>query len=87
MKNSGSALLRESDTTSNNFPLGLRVLIVDHDQQSLQEMEANLRRFGYEGYFLSLSFLLKSARMAAILFLSFFIEFKLRVSNGRELAC
>ncbi|KAK7838875.1 two-component response regulator arr1 [Quercus suber] len=48
MKNEGSALLRESDTTFNNFPLGLSVLIVDHDQQSLQEMEANLRRFGYE---------------------------------------
>ena len=72
MKNSGSALLRESDTTSNNFPLGLRVLIVDHDQQSLQEMEANLRRCGYEGYFL---------------FLTFFIEFILQVSNGRELSC
>ena len=72
MKNNGSALLRESDTNFNNFPLGLSVLIVDHDQQSLQEMEANLRSFGYEGYFL---------------FLSFFIEFKLQVSNGRELAC
>ncbi|KAL0010050.1 hypothetical protein SO802_005158 [Lithocarpus litseifolius] len=47
-KNNGSALLRESDTTLNNFPLGLSVLIVDHDQQSMQEMEANLRRCGYE---------------------------------------
>ncbi|KAF3961865.1 hypothetical protein CMV_013564 [Castanea mollissima] len=48
MKNNGNALLRESDTNFNNFPLGLSVLIVDHDQQSLQEMEANLRIFGYE---------------------------------------
>ncbi|KAL0010059.1 hypothetical protein SO802_005167 [Lithocarpus litseifolius] len=49
MKNNGSA--RESNTTFNNFPLGLSVLIVDYDQQSLQEMEAILRGSGYEVFF------------------------------------
>ena len=72
MKNNGSALVRESNITFDNFPLGLSVLIVDRDQQSLQEMEAILRGSGFEGYFL---------------FRSFFMEFILQVSNGRELSC
>ena len=61
-KSKGKAVLTESDTGFNYSPAGLSILVVDHDQKSLQEVVTNLRKckHQYEGLFWSsfwLSFL------------------------------
>lgn len=61
-KSKGKAVLTESDTGFNYSPVGLSILVVDHDQKSLQEVVTNLRKckHQYKGLFWSpflLSFL------------------------------
>lgn len=61
-KSKGKAVLTESDTGFNYSPAGLSILVVDHDQKSLQEVVTNLRKckHQYKGLFWSpfwLSFL------------------------------
>ncbi|XP_023883394.2 two-component response regulator ORR26-like [Quercus suber] len=43
-KSKGKAVLTESDTGFDYSPVGLSILVVDHDQKSLQEVVTNLRK-------------------------------------------
>ena len=54
-KKKGKAMLTESDTTFNYSPVGLSILVVDDDQESLQEVVTNLRKceHQYKGLFCS----------------------------------
>nr|POE71645.1 two-component response regulator orr21 [Quercus suber] len=44
-KSKGKAVLTESDTGFDYSPVGLSILVVDHDQKCLQEVVTNLRKF------------------------------------------
>ena len=54
-KNKGKTMLTESDTTFNYFPVGLSILVVDDDQESLQKVVTSLRKckHQYKGLFCS----------------------------------